>query len=263
MEQGKELIGMCDIEFGEILGSPTNSARRGLKDIKDRFLGNASLMVRFSPVKGEDDQLLQIKFSGRNLDKKDLLGKSDPFFEIFHLFKDGKMEKLYKSEVIKSNLNPDWNRASVNIMELCRLDLDAKFLVKVFDWDKAGDADLIGEVKLSVNQLLQNKNLTVPLINAKGKKGGELLSSEAHVFRKADILDYLNAGWKIQLAVAIDFTSSNRDSHDPHSLHHISANLNKYQNALKTVGGIVIPYDCDQRVTAWGFVRFSFLIQLF
>lgn len=57
-----------------------------------------------------DDDIVQLKFSARKLDKKDLLGSSDPYFALI-LSESGL--KLHQSEVIKKTLKPSWNKFQV------------------------------------------------------------------------------------------------------------------------------------------------------
>jgi hypothetical protein len=60
--------------------------------------------------------------------------------------------------------------------------------------------------------------------------------------------------YQIQLMVAIDFTASNGNPNLPSSLHHVrGSELNPYEQALSTVGEILLPYDSDQRVPMYGF----------
>jgi len=55
------------------------------------------------------------------------------------------------------------------------------------------------------------------------------------------------------LSVAVDFTASNKTPTDPTSNHYVSQSPNQYQMALSTVGNILLNYDSDRRVTAFGF----------
>eukprot|EP00558_Chaetoceros_sp_UNC1202_P013671 CAMPEP_0197233596 /NCGR_PEP_ID=MMETSP1429-20130617/1612_1 /TAXON_ID=49237 /ORGANISM="Chaetoceros sp., Strain UNC1202" /LENGTH=330 /DNA_ID=CAMNT_0042691861 /DNA_START=14 /DNA_END=1006 /DNA_ORIENTATION=- len=67
-------------------------------------------------------------------------------------------------------------------------------------------------------------------------------------------LDYISGGCELDLGVAIDFTSSNRNPTVPGSLHDMDpTKLNEYENAIVSVGRIVSRYDSDKRYSVWGF----------
>jgi hypothetical protein len=72
-------------------------------------------------------------------------GKSDPFCE-FVLNDD----KIFKTKVQKKTLTPAWNEFfDTKITSRT----GANFLVKVYDWDLAGDADFLGQAKLDLSTL--------------------------------------------------------------------------------------------------------------
>ena len=56
------------------------------------------------------------------------------------------------------------------------------------------------------------------------------------------------------MVVAVDYTGSNGDPHEPSSLHYQSAiQKNQYQQALESVGQVVEPYDTDKQFPIYGF----------
>ena len=59
----------------------------------------------------------------------------------------------------------------------------------------------------------------------------------------------------MSLTVAVDFTASNGNVVDPSSLHYInpSGQFNQYETALMNVGSILVNYDSDQLIPAFGF----------
>jgi Ca2+-dependent lipid-binding protein len=64
----------------------------------------------------------------------------DPFFDITVLGENHKPIKLYRSEVIKSTLNPDWKSFELPWQPVGGLDSPIK--VSVYDWDKTGGHDV-------------------------------------------------------------------------------------------------------------------------
>ena len=51
---------------------------------------------------------------------------------------------------------------------------------------------------------------------------------------------------------AIDYTNSNRDQTDRNSLHFLGED-NQYEQAIKSVGGVIEPYDSDKLFPFYGF----------
>lgn len=61
---------------------------------------------------------------------------------------------------------------------------------------------------------------------------------------------------QIALHIAVDFTASNKDADDPKSLHYYSPHsdtMNPYQDAIMSVGEILLNYDADKMVPVYGF----------
>ena len=80
-----------------------------------------------------------------NLKAADRNGKSDPFC-IFEL----NDEKVFKSKALKKTLHPTWNE---NFEVKVPSRTAAVFIVKIYDWDLAGDSDFLGQVKLDLTDL--------------------------------------------------------------------------------------------------------------
>ena len=55
-------------------------------------------------------ETIVIQFGANNLDKKDVIGKSDPYFTLSRQSDGGDFVKIFKSEVISNNLNPVWKK---------------------------------------------------------------------------------------------------------------------------------------------------------
>jgi len=67
-------------------------------------------------------------------------------------------------------------------------------------------------------------------------------------------LDYIKGGCTINLMVAVDFTGSNGDPSSPGTLHYrFAGGQNQYQQAIRSIGNILAPYDSDNMIPVWGF----------
>lgn len=255
----QDAIGYSEIVFGEILGSPTNSVTLHLKNKKGKQVGDAVIIIRFDPVHGDDDKMLKMKISAINLDKKDIFGKSDPYYELHRIFNGG-TECVFRSDVIKKTLNPHWDEYDVSIADLCKGDFDKPFQIRIYDWDFNGSSDMIGKVEVSINELCKPCPIMLLLLSDMGKAAGRISFEHVEIFTLPNILDYINGGCKLQFFVAIDFSGSNGDPNKTGTLHHVSDfQKNYYEKALTAVGNIVVPYDFDKKVIGLGFVRYIFI----
>ena len=63
--------------------------------------------------------------SGAGLDKKDLIGSSDPFVSVFRAaVGGGGWDLVHKTKVIKNNLHPKWGRVKLPLGALCNGDFN-------------------------------------------------------------------------------------------------------------------------------------------
>jgi hypothetical protein len=85
---------------------------------------------------------------------------------------------------------------------------------------------------------------------------GTLRVGDARVVREYSFLEYLEAGFEMNLMVGIDFTASNQDPRIPSSLHftgQVPSEMNQYEKAIVGVGEVLAPYDADQVFPVFGF----------
>lgn len=106
---------------------------------------------------GTNKEVLHLKLNGRNLDKKDLFGKSDPYVTICKLMDDGSWTVVHKTEVIKNTLSPDWQPFSIRVASLTSGNAERKLRFQVFDWNSNGSSDLIGEFGTTYIEIQQGK----------------------------------------------------------------------------------------------------------
>ena len=67
-------------------------------------------------------------------------------------------------------------------------------------------------------------------------------------------VDYLRGGLELNMIVAIDFTGSNGMPRFPTSLHYMDPNApNQYQIAISSISQILMNYDSNKRIPAFGF----------
>ena len=80
-----------------------------------------------------------------------------------------------------------------------------------------------------------------------------MVMATARSFTRPSFIDYLRSGWQMTLVAAIDYTSSNGEPAQKHSLHFLGKKPNMYQNALQNVGEIVEAYGHKKTIPVFGF----------
>ncbi|KAL6069579.1 Tricalbin-2 [Balamuthia mandrillaris] len=81
----------------------------------------------------------------RELVAGDKNGFSDPYCKVFA------KQKTYSTKVIKKTLDPQWN-------EELNVHTKDSILLKVFDWNRIGSADRLGEISLSITESFKDVN---------------------------------------------------------------------------------------------------------
>ncbi|XP_040138516.2 copine-5 isoform X2 [Ictidomys tridecemlineatus] len=204
-----------------------------------------------------------MQFCANKLDKKDFFGKSDPFLVFYRSNEDGTFTICHKTEVMKNTLNPVWQTFSIPVRALCNGDYDRTIKVEVYDWDRDGSHDFIGEFTTSYRELARGQSQfnIYEVINPKKKmkkkkyvNSGTVTLLSFAVESECTFLDYIKGGTQINFTVAIDFTASNGNPSQSTSLHYMSPyQLNAYALALTAVGEIIQHYDSDKMFPALGF----------
>ncbi|KAF2074544.1 hypothetical protein CYY_004171 [Polysphondylium violaceum] len=248
-------IGDLSITLGNIVAS---QSRRVVKDIKNKHgKVTGSIEITFEEIAKTGHNLL-LRLGGLNLDKKDLFGKSDPYYKIFKDTANGFVE-VYKSEYIKNTLNPVWKEMVIPLENLNGGDMKRPIQIQVFDYDSIGDHDLIGIFSTTMDEVLLGKK-EFPLINPKKttksnyKNSGFVSFYDARLVKDFSFLDFLYGGCEISLIVGIDCTGSNGEPTSSTSLHYKHPTKpNEYAQAIVSVGSVLTPYDTDGLIGVYGF----------
>uniref|UniRef100_A0A8C2J1T5 Copine I n=1 Tax=Cyprinus carpio TaxID=7962 RepID=A0A8C2J1T5_CYPCA len=212
-----DFLGGFECTLGQIVSSRKITRPLQLKAAKPA--GKGTITITAEEVK--DNRAVVMEVEAKNLDKKDMFGKSDPFLEFFKQEEDGKWQLVHRTEVIKNNLNPSWKKFMVSLHTFCSGDLNKPIKVsKGFYAQSDVEFDCIHPEKQKKKKSYKNSG----------------------VIR----IKYCKVG--------IDFTGSNGDPRSPDSLHYLSPNgVNQYLSAIWSVGQVVQDYDTDKLFPAFGF----------
>ncbi|XP_073644958.1 copine-8 isoform X3 [Tursiops truncatus] len=255
-----DFLGQVFCTLGEIVGSQGSRLEKSIVGIPGKKCG--TIILTAEELNCCRDAVL-MQFCANKLDKKDFFGKSDPFLVFYRSNEDGSFTICHKTEVVKNTLNPIWQAFKISVRALCNGDYDRTVKVEVYDWDRDGSHDFIGEFTTSYRELSRGQSQfnIYEVINPKkkGKKkkytnSGTVTLLSFVVETEVSFLDYIKGGTQINFTVAIDFTASNGNPSQPTSLHYMNPyQLNAYGMALKAVGEIVQDYDSDKMFPALGF----------
>ncbi|XP_040058731.1 copine-9 isoform X1 [Gasterosteus aculeatus] len=260
LSKHKDFLGQMFCTLGEIIGSTGSRLERTLSGIPGKKCGT----ILFSAEELSNCRdIATMQLCANKLDKKDFFGKSDPFLVFYRSNEDGTFTICHKTEVIKNNLNPVWQPFTIPVRALCNGDYDRTVKVDVYDWDRDGSHDFIGEFTTSYREVSRGQSQfnVYEVLNPKkkGKKkkyvnSGTVTLLSFKVESECTFVDFIRGGTQLNFTVAIDFTASNGNPSQPTSLHYMSPyQMNAYAMALKAVGEIIQDYDSDKHFPAYGF----------
>ncbi|XP_051911154.1 copine-8 [Hippocampus zosterae] len=255
-----DFLGQAYCTLGEAVGSLGSRLEKPLGGISGKKCG--TIIVKAEELNNCRESVM-MQFCGNKLDKKDFFGKSDPFLVFYRSNEDSTFTICHKTEVVKNTLNPVWQAFKIPVRALCNGDYDRTIKVEVYDWDRDGSHDFIGEFSTSYRELSRGQSQfnVYEVVNQKKKdkkkkylNSGTVTLLSFLVDIDVTFLDYIKGGTQINFTVAIDFTASNGNPAQPTSLHYMSPyQLNAYAMALKAVGEIIQDYDSDKMFPALGF----------
>jgi hypothetical protein len=136
---------------------------------------------------------------------------------------------------------------------ICRLE--------VYDFNESGRHKFLGQVQTNVKNMCDNNQLesgAIELEDEHGKTGknGNITPYNAMMEAHPTFSQYIMGGCEVKLQVAIDFTGSNGDPHQPDSLHYVDITgreKNPYEQVIEQIGSIVESYDTDKAYPVHGF----------
>jgi hypothetical protein len=258
----RDYIGQVTCTVGDIFGARGQELVRQVAVRTVKLLGKSpALIIRGEEVRGANANV-HLRFSGSHLDKKDPgpFAKSDPYLLLYKELADGTRTLVHRTNTVLKDLNPTWQPFTLHMSVLCNGDPKQPLYIEVFDWDKHSADDLIGVCRTSLEMLLTRP--TIELINPEKQKkkksytnSGVLNTMQCDVVAEFSFLEYLAGGTQLNLMVGIDYTASNGNPMQPGSLHFKdpSGGLNQYEQAIINVGNILMPYDYDGKIPAYGF----------
>uniref|UniRef100_A0A8B9THH6 Copine family member 9 n=1 Tax=Anas platyrhynchos TaxID=8839 RepID=A0A8B9THH6_ANAPL len=218
----QDFLGQAFVALGEVIGSQRGRLERALTGVPGKRCGTILLLAE---ELSNCRDIVTMQLCANKLDKKDFFGKSDPFLVFYRSNEDGTTVKI-----------------------------------DVYDWDRDGSHDFIGEFATSYRELsrAQSQFTVYEVLNPRKKckkkkyvNSGTVTLLSFSVESEFTFVDYIRGGTQLNFTVAIDFTGCQSQ---PTSLHYASPyQLSAYALALKAVGEIIQDYDSDKLFPAYGF----------
>lgn len=260
MRDGKfphKVMGTALFEVGQILGSRGNVASKSLQSG-----GIVFVHIERCSTDSADVGRCLLQMRGLKLHNTQTLGRtSSPFYELYR-----KVERptgatwisVYRSNTVRSDLNPLWTSVSLDLEATCNGDLDRALKLIVWDHRRTGKHKIMGECETTMRGLVEAKvepgepnefglelmkqdkvtgHVSVAEATLSGMVPPETTShreesstisnekrrpsnSKKERTVRPEFIDYLSGGCQISLAVAIDFTASNGDPRKPGTPHY-------------------------------------------
>lgn len=147
-------------------------------------------------------------------------------------------------------MNPLFKKISINMFSLCSGNPSTPLRISLFSQVDMNLEDskmlLYGRLETTAKEIEKRPTIERELINERGKPkvAGTIQFHQFDVVEQPSFVDYLKAGWYINMTVAIDFTASNGELHrleDP-----LVGSKNDYERAILEVGKILQPYSYKQ-----------------
>ena len=271
-------MGCCVLDVGDILGA------RGQTKAK-RIQQGGTIYAHCRPSTGNGLFRFQLQATALK-NTEGYMRKSDPFFELARQINSAggsTWDNVYRSKVVKDTLDPVWESDVLPLSVLCGGNHDLPIRFSVLDYESSGKHEVMGMVETSINGFLANDGGSLPL-SLNNESTGKLLVTRAVVSgveapvpnttealptteavqeslakvtlesEKPSFLDFIAGGCDLNVAVAIDFTGSNGNPHDPGTLHHFDPNsMNPYEKAISSIVEILAKYDTDKKFPVLGF----------
>ena len=148
----QDFLGSAEVGIQKLLAENYNKGGKCQLLLKDG--GQGKIIIMAEEIKSFANSKVKMQFMAHNLDKKDFFGASDPYYTLKKKMPNGQWTLVYKSEFVEKDLNPKWNTMEKTVNEICSGDYDRELKIEVFDHDKRGDDDLIGELVTSLRSLM-------------------------------------------------------------------------------------------------------------
>jgi hypothetical protein len=272
-EQGLKYdsLGSAEFELGTVIGSVNSTLVLNLIE-KNKKMGQVSIRVENLPF---SDEMVCFKFEGEEIGATSYCFKEKPYFTISKyvklssksdstesttLIQQREWQKVFDSELGKGDFHK-FNEASIRFSKLCSGDDSTSLKVgsahqfTLYTSLFCDNHKYKGEFTTTLKELQGGLGKSFKFTNhTSNKEHGSLKLVSFSKQKNYSMIDFLRGGTQIALMLGIDFTASNGTPTNSSSLHYFDKNskdtLNQYQQAILSIGDILLNYDSDKLVAA-------------
>ncbi|CAG8523928.1 18607_t:CDS:10 [Acaulospora morrowiae] len=244
----QEFIGQFDCDLGSILGSPGGKIKGRLISPKHRGKKRGFIIITAEEVSSSRREA-KLQFRAHNVGKGGLFEtKTNLFFTISRINEDKTFSPVYESIDVTST-SPLWPAFTIRESTLCNGDPNRTIMFQVHQRKKNDTSSIQGQYSLTLREIMTgNRRFTLQSPSGDTKKNAYIEILQAQIEEPPTFLDYIIGGMRVNLAVAIDFTTSNGDPRSLKSLHYACGTKdNDYQKAIRNVGSILESYDHNRK----------------
>jgi len=158
-------MGHFETTVKDLLNAAGDASHIFVPDMDGTALGKVMVMsaklgkLKLDPIKISKDSSLSLSLRGLELSNVEgWFGCSDPFYDLLAAedMSGGSIEwkRVYRSEHLDDNLNPEWKEAVVDLQLLCGGEVDRPICVAVYDWEESQKHNPMGFLVTTVRALL-------------------------------------------------------------------------------------------------------------
>lgn len=250
-----DAIDWIKITLADIIGSVHQTLT--IKLLSRNINSRAEMIIHaFRPKNSH--MYASIQLEGSHLTKPktkclSLFAKANPYlaFSSKNEFTE-QFEEKHRTNVIKNSTNPKWMGFKIPLSVLCNGSKDAPIKIDYYSEGTKG-SQLLGTVSTTFDKI-EKKQRHVLIDENKARIAGFLKPMFAATSNDFEVVDYLFSGEQLNLFVAVDLTSSNKDPSDPNSLHYrTSVKKSIYEEVFTEVCDSILKFNYEKKIHAIGF----------
>lgn len=264
-------LGEVVFDLADVAGSLDNAKTLQLKSPAGQFAGNCVVKLEKSAVQEKFEHTFDIVVL--NVPKFHMFSSQNTYVKIFkQRLPDAQLRRITELDknpaqvtnfewILVEKTNPvkgENIRFAAVTAEGSRLCYNNRQILIKFELWKAKKSErdyLLGHALLSLNDITAKPGHGFPVTLVHKNDTHTVIRFEAFRSERVyDFVEFVHGGISMNFVVGIDFTLSNKEPHDPSSLHFFDGrNLNLYQKSILAVGEILEKYNQTKHIAAYGF----------
>jgi len=243
-EKGWESIASISTYLGEIIGTKDSTI---VFRVSSKAGTHGKLIIRSEKVQDTNSTAF-IDISARKLSSGSKLFSAGSFYFVLNRVCEGdELIEVYKSEVIKKNVNPKWIPFKIPMETLCQNQRDANLRIQIFGHKYFG-YKLFAQCDFTVEELIQLKTTECVLSKPnKKKKYGFLEVNNFNLGDNPSLTDFFRDGFNLNLVIGTDFSASKAPSNEDVQSQELDLRVALY-NIYETLS----PYLPDKKAAFYG-----------